>query len=160
MGSIAASLLVASVIAIAPLSAVAQPTVSATTGYYEIQGRSAAQLKKQMARRGPKGFWAYTTWHVRWTGDCRVSLEVSYTFPRWTNRDGASASLRQRWDRMITNLMLHERGHEQNGRNAAREIDGSRCAGDPMAIIRKWANQDKVYDKQTKHGVTQGAVLN
>lgn len=141
-------------------SAAAEVKATVTTKYYDIKGKSASQLKAQMKRHGPQGFWAYNNWYVRWTGDCKVSLEVDYTFPRWTNRGSAPAGLRDRWDRMIRNLIIHEQGHEQHGRNAAREIDETRCAGDPMEIIDKWANQDKVYDRKTHHGETQGVVLN
>lgn len=98
----------------------AKPVVTVNTEHYEIQGKSASELMKQMRRHGPKGFWAYTTWSVqsarsRWDGSCIVSLEINYTYPRWTNYGSASASLRDRWDRMMTNLRLHEEGHGEIG---------------------------------------------
>ncbi len=137
----------------------ADPSITVKTKYYEIRGLTARQLKAQMRRRGPKGFWAYTRWYVRWTGNCRVSAEINYTFPRWTNRKQATGWLRQRWDRMTRNLWRHEKGHGRHGINAAHEIHKSRCRGDPMKIIRKWAKQDRIYDRRTGHGRTEGVVF-
>lgn len=138
---------------------IAEPRVAVKTGYYDIQGKTAAQLKNLMKRRGPKGFWAYTTWNVRWSGSCAISLEISYTYPRWTDRSSAPAGLQARWNRMITNLTQHEEGHGQIGLDAAREIEQSGCKGNPMDIIEKWVRHEKRYDKKTRHGLTQGVVL-
>ena len=139
--------------------AAAEPAVTMNTTYYSITGTTSAELKAQMRSRGPQGYWAYTRWYVRWSGDCRISLEISYGFPKWENQAQAPAELQAAWNQMMTALRTHEQGHAENGRSAAREIEASRCAGDPKAIVRKWAEQDKVYDAQTNHGRTQGVVL-
>lgn len=140
-------------------SAAAEPRVTVKTDHYYIQGKTAAQLKDLMKRRGPKGFWAYTSWYVRWSGNCAVSLEIRHTYPRWTDRSSAPAGMQHRWDHMIANLTLHEEGHGQIGLEAAREIERSGCKGDPMDIIGKWVRHEKRYDKKTRHGMTQGVVL-
>jgi predicted secreted Zn-dependent protease len=139
--------------------AVADPSISVRTTYYPIAGTTSAELRSQMKALGPQGYWAYTRWYVRWTGDCRLSVEISYTYPRWTNQDKAPAALRSAWKDMMAHLKSHEEGHGQHGRNAAQEIEKSRCKGDPKSITRKWADQDKVYDAQTNHGRNQGVVL-
>lgn len=140
-------------------SALAKPSVSVNTNYYSITGTTAAQLKAQMRSKGKNGKWAYTKWYVRWTGSCKTSVTITYTYPRWANRNQAPASLQKNWDRMFTSLRTHEKGHAQFGINAAAEIERSRCKENPMSIIKKWAQQDKVYDSRTRSGATQGVVL-
>ena len=140
-------------------SALAKPRVSANTNYYSIAGTTAAQLKAQMRSKGPNGKWAWTKWYVRWTGSCKTSVTITYTYPRWANRNQAPASLQKSWDRMMANLRTHEKGHTQHGINAAAEIERTRCKGNPMSIIKKWAQRDKTYDSRTRSGATQGGVL-
>jgi predicted secreted Zn-dependent protease len=105
----------------------ANPTVKTNWGSYTVNGTTAEALLSQMRRKGPNGFWAYTRWYVRWTGSCRVSLEINYTMPRHTNRGGMPANLRQQWDRMIAALKAHEEQHGAHGINAARELVQKRC---------------------------------
>lgn len=135
-----------------------KPRVREIVKYYNIQGVSAAQLKAQMKRKGPKGFWAYTQWWVNWSGSCQLSVKLTYTFPKWVNNSKAPKSLRASWKRMIKKLWIHERGHGQNGINAAREIEKARCSN-PMKIIRKYNSQDKKFDLRTRHGRAQGVKL-
>ncbi len=123
--------------------------------YYNIQGTTAGQLKAQMKRKGPQGHWAYSKWWVSWSSGCRVTVKLTYTFPKWTNSHKAPKSLRKSWKRMIKRLWIHERGHGQHGINAGRKIKKSGCRN-PKKIIDKWAAQDKIYDRRTGHGRTQG----
>ena len=146
-------------LAAAPQRAGAEPAVTVNSTYYAITGTTSAELKAQMKSLGPQGYWAYTTWNVNWTGNCRVSLKISYTYPRWTNQGSAPPALRAAWNQMMTNLRTHEEGHGQHGKNAAKEIEQSHCRSDPKTITQKWAAQDKTYDAQTNHGRTQGVVL-
>ena len=140
-------------------AALAAPKVTVNTSYYPISGRSTSDLIEQMRQRGPNGFWAYTRWYVRWTGDCRVSVSIDYTYPQWTDRDRAPPYTRRLWDKMMTARRRHEEGHGRHGLNAAAEVEKSRCAGDPRAITRKWAARDKAYDARTAHGRKEGVVL-
>lgn len=146
-------------VAATPGNVYAKPKIIAKTKYYSISGTTSRELKNQMKRKGPRGYWAYAGWHVRWSGDCRITVEISYEYPKWKNRNEAPAALRTSWDRMMTALMKHEQQHGQHGINAAREIDKSKCAGDPRKITSKWARQDKTFDRQTNHGRNQGVVL-
>ena len=138
--------------------AIAAPSVSTKTIYYEVYASTSQQLKSQMRLHGPKGFWAYARWYVRWTSKCRLSVEITYTMPKWVNKASAPKALQRRWERMIKKLWLHERGHGRHGIMAAKEIE---CVGCRHAkrIARKWAEQDKIYDRRTKHGRTQGVRL-
>lgn len=138
--------------------ALSEPSVRVIKKYYNVQGVTSKQLIAEMKRKGPKGFWAYAKWWVSWRGNCRISLKVTYTFPRWVNKDQAPKHLRTSWNQMIKQLWKHERGHGRHGVNAAHEIEKSRCS-DPKKIITKWAAQDKSYDLRTRHGRTQGVRL-
>lgn len=138
--------------------AIAKPTVSVRTAYYSIEGLSAYQLKSQMHSKGPNGYWANARWRVWWTGDCRIRVKIWYIYPRWTNKRKATRSLQKKWNRNIANLRLHERGHGRHGIRAAAEIERKNCRK-PKSIISKWNWQDKAYDKRTRHGRTQGVVL-
>ena len=101
------------------------------TQLYDIAGSTAEELKDAMAQNGPHGYWAYTTWYVRWSASCEISVQINYTMPRWLDRDAAAPALRDAWDRMMKNLWRHERGHAEHGFKAASEIEASHCAGDP-----------------------------
>ncbi len=132
---------------------------TAGTHFYDINGSTAKELKAAMAESGPQGYWAYTTWYVHWSGDCQISVKIDYTMPHWANRADGNLQLQAEWDRMIAHLWEHEQGHGQHGIEAASEIEASHCASDPHTITDKWANEDKAYDAQTNHGVTQGVQL-
>jgi predicted secreted Zn-dependent protease len=146
-------------IAVTALPAEAKPKVTVTTEYYTVTGSTIEELRQQMTDKGPKGFWGYAEWRVNWSSTCNVNLRITYTYPRWANREKASPKLRARWDRFIANLITHEKGHGTHGRNAAAEIDKTACAKDPVGIAKRWSNQDVIYDRKTNHGETQGAVF-
>lgn len=146
-------------VAAAPVDSAAEPKIVVKMKYYPIAGSTSRELKNQMKRKGPGGYWAYTGWYVRWSGGCQVTVTISYEYPKWTNRGQAPAELRAKWDSMFSALERHEQQHGQHGVNAAKEIDSTGCSGNPQAITNKWANQDKVFDAQTNHGRNQGVVL-
>lgn len=135
------------------------PSVSVKTKYYNIKGSSAKGLKQQMRRHGPKGYWASTTWRVHWSSKCKLSVAISYTYPRWSDKKKASPALRNKWDSMLKNLKKHEKRHGLFGINAAKEIEKSHCGKKNHSIVIKWAKQDKIYDRRTDHGRNEGVKL-
>lgn len=142
-----------------PTIALASMTTKTQIKYYNIKGKTTQQLKRQMREFGPNGYWAYVNWYVNWkTRSCRVSLRIVYTYPRWANINQAPKSTQQKWRRMISALKKHEKGHARHGVEAAREINKNNCRN-PKADINKWAEQDKIYDQRTKHGLIQGVKL-
>ncbi|MDU8927935.1 DUF922 domain-containing protein [Alisedimentitalea sp. MJ-SS2] len=136
----------------------AKPKVSVVNKTYLVDATTVQGLRKQMKQRGPKGHWAYTDWYVKWSGSCKLSVKITYTMPRHKNEGKLDPALRKRWKAMVRALKAHEEKHGAHGVQAAREIEKTRCAnGD--AVIKKWNKQDKVLDKRTKHGKTEGVVL-
>ena len=136
----------------------AKPSVKTKTVYYDVYASTSRQLKSQMRLHGPKGFWGLTSWYIRWTADCKVSLRVTYTMPKWVNKELAPKGLQRHWDAMMERLWLHERGHGRYANLAAREIVKVGCR-DARRILRKLRRQNKAYDRRTKHGRTQGVRL-
>lgn len=133
--------------------------VSIRTNYYYISGSNVNELKADMRRKGPLGYWAYARWYVRWSADCNVTVSIRYTLPKWPGKDSAPPELRAKWERMITKLREHEEGHGRHGLKAAEEIRATKCRKDPSGIVRKWAAQDGIYDRLTDHGRREGVVL-
>ena len=111
-----------------------------------------------MKRKGPNGYWAYAKWFVRWTSKCKVIVTLNYTFPEWTNSSTGPQDLQVKWEKMTRALKKHEENHGLHGIKAGREIVANKCRNG-RAIIRKWANQDKIYDRNTAHGKKEGVRL-
>lgn len=143
---------------IASPSLAAEPKVKVILKYYKVQGKTRNELIEQMQAKGPKGFWAYTSWRIHRSGTCDLDLTITYTLPQLADRARVPLRLRANWDRMIDRLSFHEQGHGDHGREAVRELIETKCQ-DFQSVVGKWAHQDKVYDKRTEHGLTQGVVL-
>lgn len=136
----------------------AQPKTKVVEKFYTVTGKTGRELKAQMKRNGPKGYWAYTEWYVEWTADCKVSIAITYTMPKLANRAQVPQPVRDRWDKMVVALKKHEEGHGKNGKSAAAEIAAAKCAGTGN-ILKKWNRADVQYDAKTDHGFTEGVVL-
>jgi predicted secreted Zn-dependent protease len=129
---------------------------------------------------------ARTKWQVKWRyglaqvpGGCRIhhvttSVHVTFIMPRWKNGANGSPELRERWQKFVTALQIHEDGHRDHGIHAAQEIESVLAGLTPMRscremesaanstandIMEKYRKQDLYYDLLTIHGTTQGAVF-
>jgi len=169
----------------------AKPTVAVYELFYEVDGTTADEIREQMSLRSPNRedgnvFDAHTEWYVDWRydyneggGKCEVvapniSVNVTFTMPRWIGRDSSAPALAKRWDDYYQALVAHEKGHGNNGISAALEIEQmvsaleseSSCRSmdtkiDKMAnkIIKKYNKADINFDKKTSHGMNEGAVF-
>jgi predicted secreted Zn-dependent protease len=136
----------------------AAPKVSQKTSYYKVSATSIPALIDELNRSGPQGHWAYTSWYVKWTGSCKLSVDIAYTLPKHGNPSAMPADVRRKWDAMIDALTRHEHQHGGFGVSAAQEIERAGCKnGD--AIIAKYASEEKKFDKRTNHGIKDGATL-
>jgi predicted secreted Zn-dependent protease len=133
---------------------------------------------------GGRRFDGYTRWHVSWryrynkaAGRCAIAsittrVKVTMTLPRWHNEEHATSNMRQQWRRYLNALEQHEQGHRRHGIDAANEVDRAIDAMPPaancdalgadanalgMRILRKYNQLDLDYDRDTRHGATQGA---
>ena len=129
---------------------------------------------------------AYTKWQVDWryrwweTPDsCRITsastrVRITYTLPSWQNYDDAEAALKSRWDRYYKALYEHEKGHRDLGVRAAQEIENAILNVEPretcselskdadaaaQAVLDRYIQLEKQYDRQTNHGAKTGAMF-
>lgn len=129
---------------------------------------------------------ADTNWVVHWSYDyqrtptsCRLTsarqtVDVTYTLPHWQPMAGTDRSLVAEWTRYLAALMSHEKGHAQNGISAGANIEQAlnalpaypSCQALHTAVVatvqqvtRQHNQWDIDYDRETQHGLTQGALF-
>lgn len=178
------------VVLLAAIPAQAGPTITESVDYYDVAGATAREVRAAMNRDGPiasndsKRYDAVCRWNVSWkfqyrssANSCAIasaSTEVKITiiFPRLKTDETTSASLVKAFATYSEKLMVHEKGHAQNGIEVARKIEAGLMALAPEPncdalrtkvdnlghAFTKEANQaDVEYDRVTQHGATQGA---
>jgi predicted secreted Zn-dependent protease len=156
--------------------------------YYDVDATGAdlmaAVTRASPVRENGKIFHAYARWTVGWrlgwardaAGLCRVAsaqvtLASTITLPRLVAGDALQG---RRFDRYLTALTSHELGHYRHGEEAAAEVRSALQALGPMencgaldraaaataaAIVERYRQRDREYDRLTEHGRTQGASL-
>jgi len=164
------------------------PSVEGHTSvsYYDVHGRTYAELHAEMRRLGPKNngtsFVGETRSPMTWSwraetiagGSCtlrdvRVSVNAEILLPRWTPPADADTSVVTEWNRFIAALETHEAGHKDISAKAGRDIkDQLRaltglCSQVSMRandiahqIIDRASAEQARYDAETQHGLTQG----
>ena len=150
--------LAAVITAMISTAVIAKPTVRETIEHYKVYGNSFREIRESMAQNGPGGYWAYTSWYVKWTSSCRVSAKVKITLPELADRSVLTSRQLETWDEMMLALIVHERGHASNGVNAANEIDRRNCKR-ADSRIKYWAQKDINFDRETNHGHLRGVTL-
>lgn len=154
--------------------------------YYDIHGRTYAELRDEMRRLGPKtsggSFVGETRSPMSWSwrtesltgGSCtmrdvRVRVNAEIVLPRWMPPADADSSLVTEWKRFITALETHEAGHKDIAARAGRDLkDQLRDLAGPCSQVGMRADDiarritdaasaaQKRYDAETRHGLTQG----
>jgi predicted secreted Zn-dependent protease len=157
-----------------------------TVIYYDVHGRTFAEVRADMRRLGPKvadsSFVGETRSPMRWSwrtvstgsGMCSipnpsVSVNAQITLPRWTPPADTEPGLAAEWTRFIAALETHEAGHKDISAKSGRDIvEQLRNLSGPCSQISTRANdiarvivdrageQQKAYDAATRHGITQG----
>jgi predicted secreted Zn-dependent protease len=109
-----------------------------------------------------------------WVSAARVTLTDTITLPRWTPPPGADPALLAEWWRYLSMLKRHEEGHRRIAFDGAARIaeainrvsaqptcdavgDAANAAG--HAILLETQTRQAAYDRATRHGGTQGAIL-
>ena len=109
--------------------------------YYTVTGKTGRALSKSILKRGPKlsrqGHAIATTtidFKVRnfkpgirgrkcIVQSVDVNLTLTYKYPRWKNRRGASKTVRNTWDKFFKQIQKHERTHGKIAKEFARDVD-------------------------------------
>jgi predicted secreted Zn-dependent protease len=123
------------------VDAFADPVVTQTFDYYDVDGATAQDIRADLNRRGPldgtehRRFDAVTHWYVRWrytyktrAGDCEIAavstkVDVTYAFPRLRPESSAPAVLREAFAGYLEKLLVHEKGHAKIGIDIASRIE-------------------------------------
>jgi predicted secreted Zn-dependent protease len=154
--------------------------------YYDVHGRTYAELRADMHRLGPKvadsSFVGETRSPMRWTWrtestgaascairDVTLSVNAQITLPRWTPPADTEPGLAAEWTRFIAALETHEAGHKDISAKAGRDIVdrlrglsglcsqiGTRANDLAKEIVARSAAEQRAYDATTRHGLTQG----
>lgn len=148
---------------------------------YTVIGETVGEVRENAVGKQPvKGFDGQTLWYVTWRfwhesrgAGCFITrvttkLDLTIIVPQLETRN---AELKASFEEYSRNLMEHELGHAETGRDVARRIDAGiavlsaptcaeleRKANDlGYATVREGNDRDKEYDAHTGHGATQGA---
>jgi predicted secreted Zn-dependent protease len=127
-----------------------------------------------------------TDWRIDWRyqvtpagENCRcdsftTQTAITITLPRWTAPTNAAPELREAWISFFNALSKHEEGHAQNAQAAAKEMHErvhrlpkeNNCTVlkkkiDEAAsnVLVEFRQRDEEFDRQTAHGVRDGAFL-
>ena len=181
-----AGVLVALVCAGSALAAVTEEHIQQP---YPVRAQPGETLRKALNAATPitvdgQRFHGYTRWNVRWTfrwwreasGRCTITevttrLRTQVQLPELHSATPVQLAV---FDRYLSALSHHEQGHVQFGRDAAQAIDEG-IAALPAApdcaalerrantlghrLLREHAEREKQYDRDTRHGASQGARL-
>jgi predicted secreted Zn-dependent protease len=144
------------------VNALADPMVTETFDYYDVDGATAQELRADLNRLGPidgtehRRFDAVTHWYVRWRftyanvgGGCEIrtvstSADITYAFPRLLRRSSAPAILQQAFAGYLENLLVHEKGHARVGIDIAARIEAAirRLPSAPTCAVLEDAAND------------------
>ena len=153
-----------------------------TVMYYDVHGRTAAELYADMRRRGPTvdgtSFVGETRAPMRWSwrtesrgGTCAIRefTVAQITLPRWNPPADTEPGLAAEWKRFMAALETHEAGHKDISAKAGREIINqvrglsglcsqlaNRANDVARGIVQRASEEQRAYDAVTRHGLTQG----
>lgn len=136
--------------------------------YFQIGGRTAEELDRELERRGPYAsatgarhpgatrikFGGDIT-YVEHPGRCavqaaRVTVSAHIILPRWSNRKRAPNSLGLIWDTLSRDIKRHEERHAEIAKQHAQALEKSLVA---MRARKTCEEVQKAVDKMTEEAV-------
>jgi len=167
------------------------PVVSEKYEYYDICGCSEEELQcdlkqKCITWKDGRKYDSLTSWDMKWdhgydqaSETCAIRsfrpiVEITFRYPKWKRTEDAPKSLREKWDRYIQNLIVHENGHRDMVVEAANDLAHAAVQLSPASScddldrnvrslfrksMEKLKKDQREYDEITMHGTTQGAVF-
>jgi len=124
-----------------PPSADAEVVVRKSLSYFQVGGRTAAELDAELSRKGPfteasgsrhpgatqirfGGDLTYTKRGTRCAiDDVQVVVETKLILPRWKNRKRASPDMALLWDALAADIKRHEERHAEIARQHAKLLE-------------------------------------
>lgn len=124
-----------------PNAVLSETVIQKKITYFQIRGKTAEELDKELAYRGPvtkdtgsrhagatKIKFGGSVTYVQKDGRCyvdraKVTLSTHLILPQWKNRKGASKELRLIWDTLSRDIKRHEERHAEIARNYARAME-------------------------------------
>ncbi|MEL6752303.1 MAG: DUF922 domain-containing protein [Pseudomonadota bacterium] len=118
----------------------AKVNVTERTKTYTISGKNGQELSRSIVKKGLK---AVNTRHAIATTQTRlrirnvktairrnrcvvtdvdVDLSLTYTYPRWVDRNKASPRIRKAWDKFYAQVVRHEEQHGRIAKDFARDV--------------------------------------
>jgi predicted secreted Zn-dependent protease len=153
-----------------------------TVRYYDVTGTDVRSIRAYMNAHGAKDpndggvFDAITRWHISWrwpvmngvcqTSQVRMRFSADVLLPRLTKIDTLTPEVRNAWNRYMSALITHEAGHVRHAYEHMDEVaaairpagcaDANRAG---QAAVKRLNQYDIEYDRETRHGETQGAIF-
>ncbi|MBL8121282.1 DUF922 domain-containing protein [Candidatus Saccharibacteria bacterium] len=160
-----------------------------TPTYYQIRGNTLPELRNSIencaARKAVGYYHASTAYQLNWsysiaadTTGCRltsvkVGLHVNQFMPQFVPEATTPNTTTNTWNAYASNLKTHEDGHTaidvryseqltaalQNMRNLPCDTIANQTQTTIQSYVTMLNTANELYDSQTNHGATQGAVL-
>ncbi|PZU85600.1 MAG: peptidase [Shinella sp.] len=133
----------AMMLALFPPQSKAETIVNKSFSYFQIGGRTAEELDRELEKRGPQtktsgsrhpgatqikfgGDITYLPANGRCSvGEVKVTLKTKIILPRWKNRNRANRELGMIWDALSSDIKRHEERHAEIARQHARKLEQS-----------------------------------
>jgi predicted secreted Zn-dependent protease len=165
----------------------AEPVVSVKTTYYKVTGSTPNAIRKDMNKKRSGKYDAYTNWNVTWrfntaknkNKDCeikdiKVALDIKFILPQWKADRSVGDDLKEHWNNYYTALIDHENQHKDIAIEMAHEIEEvlnelgatkdcnylKKTANDTAnKVLKDYKRKQNDFDKDTNHGINDGAVF-
>ncbi len=125
----------------APMTANAKVVVSEATKYYSIKGKNGLEVSKAMLSGGARNInmrHAIAATATRFdvgkadvvvkngrcvVNDVVVKLDITFYYPTWPGKKGASAQTQKAWNAFHAELEKHERTHASIAKDGAKQLE-------------------------------------
>jgi len=145
----------------------------APTKFYTVSGNNLPSLHKSVLREAQRSGLGNQPGRTKWIESLdnsrpnapRVNVGIGVTLPKLSDHSKLSAAAKAEWNRFLERLKAHEQGHIDLVRKhlggLAESMPGSRRQQRDAfrSAERELKKASAAYDKQTRHGATQGALL-
>ncbi len=150
-----------------------------TIAYYEIEGSSVDEIRKQLDLHGPTDSTgishdALTLWGIRWNwpdygspsedvSRAKVTCKAMIILPKLKNIEDLPKDLPEKWTGYVSELMQHEMEHVEIAREcrnaiekAIRESHSNEAERTATAILGEYKDKEVLMDQKTEHGQKTG----